>query len=71
MNTYWEEAWLTSCTAIHDKHCECGDWKNHLWSICALEDAALVAAVESIENAAGDGGGEEATTADATTAGDG
>nr|ADN28540.1 ORF2/2 [Torque teno sus virus 1a]AXV43486.1 ORF2/2 [Torque teno sus virus 1a] len=53
---YWEEAWLTSCTSIHDHHCTCGDWRNHLWTLCALDDADLAAAAAITERDEADGG---------------
>ncbi|WAA14208.1 ORF2 [Torque teno virus GB3_pi3] len=59
---HWEEAWLTSCKYFHDLDCDCGNWQNHLWTLCALEDAELAAAADAIERE--DGAGDAATTAD-------
>nr|AKM76248.1 ORF2 [Torque teno sus virus 1a] len=52
---YWEEAWLTSCTSIHDHHCNCGNWRDHLWTLCALDDADLAAAAAITEREGADG----------------
>nr|AKM76252.1 ORF2 [Torque teno sus virus 1a] len=63
---YWEEAWLTSCTSIHDHHCNCGSWRDHLWTLCALDQLDAVAAA-AIEREDGDG---DAATTDTITDGD-
>nr|ADM33783.1 ORF3 [Torque teno sus virus 1a] len=55
MPEYWEEAWLSSATWIHETHCKCGNWRNHLWTLCALDDADLAAAADTTERGEGDG----------------
>nr|AXV43493.1 ORF2/2 [Torque teno sus virus 1b] len=55
MPEYWEEAWLSSATWIHESHCKCGNWRNHLWTLCALDDADLAAAADITERGVGDG----------------
>nr|AEB33973.1 ORF2 [Torque teno sus virus 1a] len=55
MPEYWEEAWLSSATWIHKSHCKCGNWRNHLWTLCALDDADLAAAANTTERGEADG----------------
>nr|AEB34127.1 ORF2 [Torque teno sus virus 1a] len=53
---YWEEAWLTSCTFIHDHHKCCSSRRDHLWTLCAVDDADLAAAAAITERDEADGG---------------
>nr|AEB34165.1 ORF2 [Torque teno sus virus 1a] len=55
MPDYWEEAWLASATWIPETHCQCGNWRNHLWTLCALHDPDLAAAAHTTERGEGDG----------------
>nr|AFU07906.1 ORF2 [Torque teno sus virus 1a] len=55
MPEYWEEARLSSATWIHHSHCKCGNWRNHLWTLCFLDYSYLAAAPDISKRREGHG----------------